>query len=249
MNATAYAALVTNEVRLLSREPAPVIWAVVLPLAAAVITPLVPAVAAPRTFLDGMSFAQVYQPVLVLFTASVLALQVLPTLVTQYREAGVLRRLRTTPVAAWHLLLAIVTLVLGLTVTMTALMVGGAAVAGLPLPTNLPAFALVVLLAALAFLAIGALICALASSSRSAGGIGGFVASVMWFAAGMWVPRAIFPPILVLVSDITPGGAAAGAMLRTMSGVWPSASQIIVLVLWAAVGFVIAARTFRFERS
>lgn len=179
---------------------------------------------------------------------SVLALQVLPTLVTQYREFGVLRRLRTTPIPAWHLLLAIVTLILGVTVIMSILMVGGAALAGLPLPANLPAFALVVLLASLAFLAIGSLVCALAANSRSAGGIGGFIAAVMWFAAGMWVPRAIFPPVLATASDLTPGGAAAGAMLSGMSGAWPSHAQVIVLLAWAAAGFLIAARTFRFEQ-
>lgn len=248
MSAAACSALLANEVRLLSREPSPVVWAVVLPLSAALITPLVPPVAAPRSFLDGLSFAQVYQPVLVLFTASVLALQVLPTLVSQYREFGVLRRLRTTPVPAWHLLLAIVSLVFGLTLTMTILMVGGAAVAGLALPANVPAFALAVGLAAVAFLAIGCLVCALAPDSRSAGGIGGFIAAVMWFAAGMWVPRAIFPPVLAWASDVTPGGAAAGAMLRATSGAWPSPGQVLVLVAWAGAGFLIAAYTFRFER-
>lgn len=42
-----FPALLRNEARLLAREPAPVIWAVLLPFLAAVITPLVPPVAAP----------------------------------------------------------------------------------------------------------------------------------------------------------------------------------------------------------
>lgn len=242
-----FEALLVNEVRLLGREPAPVIWAVVLPFIAAVVTPLVPVVAAPRPYLDGLSFAQAYQPVLVLFTSSVLALQVLPTIVTQYREFGILRRLRTTPVPAWHLLAAIVVLVLGLSVLMTLVLVVAPALAGLPLPANLGAFALSALLAALSFLAIGALLCGVARTSRVGAGVGGFVAACMWFAAGMWVPRAVFPPFLQVVSDLTPGGAAAHGMLRAISGHWPSVTDVLVLLTWAIVGFWVAARTFRYE--
>lgn len=247
MRTSAFPALLGNEVRLLAREPAPVVWAVLLPLAAATLTPLIPAVAAPQAYLNGMSFAQVYQPVLVLFTSSVLALQVLPTIVTQYREFGVLLRLRTTPVPPWHLLAAIVTLVMGLSMLMALLLVGVPAVLGIPLPSNLAAFAVTAVLAALSFLAIGALLCGIARTSRIGAGLGGFVATCMWFAAGMWWPRALFPPVLVIVSDVTPGGAAAGGMLRAMSGQWPDLLQVGVLLLWTLVGFAVAARTFRFE--
>lgn len=242
-----FPALLLNELRLLAREPAPIVWAVLLPFLAAVITPLVPPVAAPRAFLDGMSFAQVYQPVLVLFTSSVLALQVLPTIVTQYREYGVLRRLRTTPVPPWQLLAAVVVLVLCLSLAMSVLLVGMPALLGLPLPTNLAAFALTAVLAALSFLAIGALLCGIARTSRVGAGIGGFVATCMWFMAGMWVPRSLFPPVLTAIADLTPGGAAADGMLRAMAGHWPTASALAVLVCWTAIGLAVAARTFRFE--
>lgn len=242
-----FAALLTNEVRLLGREPAPVIWAVVLPFIAAVVTPLVPPVAAPQAFLGGMSFAQVYQPVLILFTASALALQVLPTVVTQYREFGVLRRLRTTPVPAWLLLAAIVVLVLGVSAAMAILMVAVPTALGLPLPANMAAFALTTALAIISFLAIGALLCGIARTSRIGAGIGGFVAACMWFASGMWVPRAVFPPVLQSISDLTPGGAAAGGMLDAMNGRWPQPFAVVVMLVWALIGFGIAARTFRLE--
>lgn len=244
-----FEALLANEVRLLGREPAPVIWAVVLPFVAAVVTPLVPVAAAPQTYLDGISFAQAYQPVLVLFTSSVLALQVLPTIVTQYREFGVLRRLRTTPVPAWHLLAAVVVLVLGLSVLMMVLLVLAPALAGLPLPANLPAFAVSALLACLSFLAVGSLLCGVARTSRVAVGVGGFVAACMWFAAGMWLPRALFPPLLQSVSDLTPGGAAAHGMLSSIGGDWPSLTDVLVLLAWSVGGFWVAARTFRYEAT
>lgn len=241
-----FSALLRNELRLLAREPAPVVWAVVLPLLAAVITPLVPVVAAPQAYLDSMSFAQVYQPVLLLFTSSVLALQVLPTIVTQYRQFGVLRRLRTTPVAPWTLLAAVVTMVLAISVMMAVLLVGGASAAGLPLPANLPAFTITFLLAMLAFLALGSMVCTLAKNPRVGSGVGGFIAACMWFASGMWVPRPLFPPVMQVIMDATPGGAAAGAMLGASAGSWPTLLQVGVLIGWAVLGFAVAARTFRF---
>ncbi len=240
-----FAALLGNEVRLLAREPAPAIIAVLLPFLAAVITPLVPVVVEPMPYLNGLSNAQVYQPVLILFCASTLALQVMPTVVTQYREFGVLRRLRTTPVPAWQLLAAVVTLVFGLSVMMGTLMVAVPAALGLPLPSNLPAFVLAMVLGALSFLAVGALLCGVARTSRIGAGVGGFVAFCMWFAAGMWVPRSLFPPVLSTVADLTPGGAAAGGMLGAVTGQWPGLGTVVVLVVWTVVGFFVAARTFR----
>lgn len=156
-------------------------------------------------------------------------------------------RLRTTPVPAWQLLAAIVVLVFGVTVVMAFPSVAVPALLGLPLPANLPAFALTAALGGCSFLAIGALLCGVARNSRVGSGIGGFVAFLMWFAAGMWIPRAIFPPALQIASDLTPGGAAASGMLQAMAGEWPQPMGLAVLGGWALVGFMVAARTFRLE--
>ena len=250
MSTTApFGALLSNEVRLLGREPAPVIWAVVLPFIAAVVTALVPALGVRHDYLEGLSFAQVYQPVLVLFTSSTLALQVLPTIVTQYREYGVLRRLRTTPVPPWQLLAAVVTLVLGVSLVMGVLLVAVPALLGVPAPGNVAAFVLMSVLAVVSLLSLGALLCGVARSTRVATGIGGFVAACTWFAAGMWVPKAVLPPMVAAIVDLTPGGAAAEGMLRALSGHWPDPSGIIVLLVWTLAGSVVAARTFRFEAA
>lgn len=250
MRATApFGALLHHEVRLLAREPAPVIWAVALPLIAAVVTALVPALGVRHDYLQGLSFAQVYQPVLVLFTSSTLALQVLPTIVTQYREYGVLRRLRTTPVPPWQLLAAVVSLVLGVSLLMGGLLVAVPAALGVPVPGNVAAFVLMSVLATVSLLSVGALLCGVTPSTRVATGIGGFVAACTWFAAGMWVPKAVLPPGVTAIADLTPGGAAAEGMLRALSGGGPDLSQIAVLLVWTAVGFGVAARTFRFEAA
>ena len=93
---SALRALVASEARLLLREPGFIAWAVVIPVVATVVLAVLPATRRPEAGLGGWSFSQLYLPVLVLFTASLLAVQGLPTVLAQYRADGVLKRLRTT---------------------------------------------------------------------------------------------------------------------------------------------------------
>lgn len=132
---------------------------------------------------------------------------------------------------------------------MSVLLVAVPAVLGVPMPGNVVAFALMSVLAAVSLLSVGALLCGVARSTRVATGIGGFVAACTWFAAGMWIPQAVLPPGVAAIVDLTPGGAAAGGMLRALSGHWPELSGIAVLLMWTAVGFGVAAKTFRFEAT
>ncbi|MDO5501299.1 MAG: hypothetical protein Q4F67_16645, partial [Propionibacteriaceae bacterium] len=71
--------------------------------------------------------------------------------------------------------------------------------------------------------------------------------AVMWFAAGMWFPRAQFPGWLVTLSDALPGGAATRLMTDAMTGApvaWPA---VAVCLAWAVLGALVAVRTFRWE--
>ena len=87
-------ALLKSEARLLARNPGVVIWTVVLPVTASIVLAAIPAIRRPDDSLGGLSFFQVYQPVLVLFAITLLAVQALPDVLTRYREMGVLKRLR-----------------------------------------------------------------------------------------------------------------------------------------------------------
>ena len=240
-------ALLRSEARLLRREPGALVWAVALPLLAAVALANVPATREPSESLGGLSYSQVYLPTLIIFTASLLSLQTLPVLLAKYREDGILKRLRTTPASPTNLLVALFVLMGGVSAVVALLLALIPVVSGVPFRGNGLAFAVVVAATLFSFTALGSLLAALAPNSRFATGLGTIALLVMSFFAGLWIPRSIFPDTLATVADWTPSGAASKALLDSMQGGWPTVQSLFVLVLYAAVFAVVAARTFRWE--
>lgn len=240
-------ALLRSEARLLRREPGAIVWAVVVPVVAAAVLANVPATREPSADLGGWSFSQVYLPTLILFSASLLAVQALPSVLAKYREDGILKRLRTTPASPVNLLVALFALMAGVAALVAVVLALIPVLSGVAFRGNAVAFALVVLLSLLAFTAIGVLFAAVSPNSRFAAGLGTVSVFVLWFFAGMWIPRSVFPGALATVADYTPSGAASQALLDAMGGGWPSTHAVLVLLGWAALCSVVAARAFRWE--
>ncbi len=240
-------ALLRSEARLLRREPASVVWAVVLPLVAATVLANLTATRTPSADLGGWSFSEVYLPTLIIFTASLLSVQALPALLAKYREDGILKRLRTTPASPTNLLVALFVLMGGVSAAVALLMTLIPIVSGTPFRGNGLAFGLVVVLTLVSLTALGLLFAAVSPNSRFATGIGTVAFFVLAFFAGMWIPRSLFPDTLATVADWTPSGAASRALLDSMHGDWPALQSVFVLVLYAALSSLVAARTFRWE--
>ncbi|SDB79769.1 ABC-2 type transport system permease protein [Raineyella antarctica] len=244
---SATTALFRNELRLTLRTPAIVIWTVVIPVVAIIVMCSIPGARQPLEAFGGLSVVEAYQPTLVVFAASMLALQMMPMILGQYRELGFLRRLRTTPAHPGNLLAAVLALIL------VIILVVGLFLSTLPLFFGLGSVGrqtLVVLLlipCAAAFLAVGALLAAVIPNPRVASGVGSATAAVMWFAAGMWVPRAVFPGWLATVADWTPGGAVASLLTSAATGAAIGWQPLVCLVAWTVIGFTVAIRTFRWE--
>ena len=129
--------MLVSEGRLLLRNPGVVLWTAVLPVAAAIVLGSIRAVRKPSKSLGGLSFFQVYQPILVFFAITLLAMQALPDVLTRYREMGVLKRLRTTPVSPALLLFAQLTLILSVAIVCMVLMVLVPPLGGAPLAAQL----------------------------------------------------------------------------------------------------------------
>jgi ABC-2 type transport system permease protein len=244
---TATRALFVNEARLMLRTPAAVIWPVLFPVIGVIVIAAIPAARRPFEPFGGFSVAQVYIPVLLIVTLTSLALTYMPQLVGSYRELGVLKRLRTTPASPGALLTAIVGLMAAVSTGVALTMVLIPAALGVGLPGNTAVFALMTVLSMLSFLALGAMLSAVIPSSRVASGVGSAVAMTMWFAAGLWYPRAQFPDWLLAIADLTPGGAAARGMLDATYGASVGWQPIAVLVGWTLLGVAVAVRTFRWE--
>lgn len=241
------AALLQHEATLLRRSPGALIWTVAAPVAAVVVMLLVPAARRSLEAFGGLSVVEAYQPTLVVFACSMIALQIMPMTLGQHRETGFLRRLRATPTHPAHLLVAVLLLVLLVCLGVGAVLLGLPLLVGVGSPARTALAVLAVVPAALSFLGVGAFLAAVIPSPRVASGVGTALAAVMWFFAGMWFPRAQFPGWLVEVADWTPGGAAATLLTGTARGLDVSLQPVICLLLWGVLGLVVAVRTFRWE--
>jgi ABC-2 type transport system permease protein len=247
INWRAARAMLISEGRLLLRNPGVVIWTAILPIAAAIVLGSIHAVNKPSDSLGGLSFFQVYQPILVFFAITLLAMQALPDVLTRYREMGVLKRLRTTPVSPALLLFAQLTLILGVAIVCMLLMVLVPPLGGAPWPRNFGAFLITYLLGAWAMLGLGMVIASLFHNAKVAAGFGSFLFFVMQFFAGLWIQRPNMPTWLRDISDYTPSGAAVQGLTDSSVGHWPKAMYLIVLAVWGAVTSRLAVRFFTWE--
>jgi ABC-2 type transport system ATP-binding protein len=245
---SAFGRLVGTEWRLAVRNPAGLVWGLGLPLLLLILFASLPGTTKPDKNFDGLSFFQIYLPVLVALSLALLSLVALPLPVTSYRELGVLRRMRTTPVPPSWLLGAQLLLDLVMLSFVAALVViGGGLSSGAHLPRQVPGFLLSFAMATVTMFAIGLWVAAIARTQRAAGAIGGALLYPMLFFAGVWVPQQVMPSGLRDVSQLTGLGAAVDAMQSSIDGRFPPALPFLVMVVWTAAFSWFAVRMFRWE--
>jgi ABC-2 type transport system permease protein len=240
--------LTVTEWRLFLREKSGPAFAVGLPLLLLVIFGNLPFYREHRANLGGLTLLDVYVPILVAFVLAMLALNVLPPVLAGYRERGVLRRLRTTPVGPVRVLAAQLIIMLATAaVSVSALLLTARYAFGVVLPRQFAGFLLTVVLAALALIALGLLVTAAAPGGRAANAIGVATFYPLVFLGGLFLPIPAMPAALQRVAHATPMGAAVTAMQDATAGHWPHWPALITLAAWAAGAAVLAARLFRWE--
>ncbi|MEU4238346.1 ABC transporter permease [Actinoplanes sp. NPDC026619] len=236
------------ELKLFLREKSGPAFGVGLPLILLIVFGNLPFYREHRDDLGGRTLLDVYVPILVVFVLAMLATNVLPPVLAGYREKGVLRRLRTTPVGPVRVLAAqLVITLLTAVVSVTALLLVARFAFGVLLPRQLAGFLLTTLLAALALIAIGLLVSAAAPTGRAASAIGAAVFYPLVFLGGLFLPVQTMPATLRHVSRATPMGAAVTAMQDATNGHWPHWLALLTLLAWAGGAGLLATRLFRWE--
>ncbi|MEU3741123.1 ABC transporter permease [Streptomyces sp. NPDC032198] len=244
----AFAAVLKAELRLFRREPGALFWIMAFPTILLVILGSIPDFREPSDSLGGLRMIDAYVPVTVLLSLIMAGLQAMPPLITGYRERGILRRMSATPVRpaavlgaqmGIHGAAALVSALLSLTV--------GRAVFDVPLPRQAFGYVLALLLAILCGLALGALVSALARTTKAATAIGSAVFFPTMFSAGVWLPVQAMPDTLAHIVEATPLGAASQALGDAAAGDWPGLVHLGVLALWTVALTAGASRWFRWE--
>ncbi|MGI5160627.1 ABC transporter permease [Microbispora sp. CA-102843] len=240
--------LTLTELKLFLREKSGPAFGVGLPLLLLIVFGNLPFYNEHRANLGGLRLLDTYVPILVAFVLAVLALNVLPPVLAGYREKGVLRRLRTTPVGPVRLLAAqLIVMLLTAVVAVSALLLVARFAFGVVLPRQMAGFLLTTLLAAVALMAVGLLVTAAAPGGRAANALGAVVFYPLVFLGGLFLPIPVMPPMLRHISQVTPMGAAVTALQDATNGHWPHWLALVTLLAWAAGAAVAAARLFRWE--
>lgn len=242
------AAILRTEFRLFCREAGALFWILAFPTLLLVVLGFIPEFRQPNEEMGGTRVIDLYVPVAVLLATITAGIQSMPTVLTGYRERGVLRRLRVTPARPASLLVA------QLLLHGAAVLVSGAValtvgrlVYDVPLPQQPFGYAVAFVLATFASLAIGTLISAFSKTTKISSVIGTVVFFPMMFTSGVWLPVQAMPDVVRNIVEWTPLGAASQALDAAAGGSWPAWLDLLVTAVWGVVVVAGAARWFRWE--
>lgn len=245
---TAFGKVVLNEARLTWRRPIALIAGVALPVMLTVLFGELPAFRQSPASFGGITLFDAYVPVLAVFSLALLALLGLPIPLASYRELGLLRRLSTTPVPPSWLLAAQGLVQLCVAVTGLAVILVLSIVAfGAPVPKSPGGLLVSVVLSIAGLFPIGLMIAAMSKTAGAASVIGRLAFFPLIFFAGLWLPRALMPPVLLDISNYSPLGPAVQAIQSSMLTGFPSVQPLLVLAGYAVVFGFLAKRFFRWE--
>lgn len=244
----AWRAVLRTEVRLFRRDPVATIWGFLLPVVVFVVLGCISALSRPSPALGGGTYLAVYQSVLPLLGAAMIALAALPPVIAAYRERGVLRRYAVTPMSPSRVLGAqlVIHFIAALCTGLAILLVGVLAFDTGPGRMTW-GWLLTVVLTIPALLGLGLLVAAVTPTAKVAGAVGTVLFFPLMFGAGLWVPRATMPSLMRAICDWTPLGAANRAMTATLAGHTPPVFALLALVGYAVVLWVLAVRLFRWS--
>ncbi|GAB2615506.1 ABC transporter permease [Pseudactinotalea suaedae] len=242
------AAVFRTETRLFGRELGSLFWIVAFPVVLVCVLGFVPTFRDVDPDLGGLRVIDIYVPIGILLSMIMASIMAMPPVVFGYREAGVLRRLQTTPVRPLTLLGAQVVLHGAAVAASTVLLlVVGRLLFQTPLPQAPGWYALAYLLALLATFGLGAIVTAVAPNARVGTAIGMVVFFPSMFTAGVWFPVQGMGGLLQQIVELTPLGAASQALYQAMAGGVPDLAHLLVMVGWVIITFGVASRTFRWQ--
>jgi ABC-2 type transport system permease protein len=236
------------ETKIFTREP--------MGFVGTLIMPLVVFIALGRAFSLGKPTAAptVDMPFNAAILAAVLiaisAVQSLTAIISIYREGGILKRLRSTPLSPVTIMGAQVVVKLLFTViSLTLLVLAGKRLFPGVMQVNIFSFTLAVVLGTFSILSLGFVLASLVPTARFAQPIGALVLYPMLALSGLFYPVARLPEWLRVIAYMLPTTHAVALMNGIWNGTGWTAQWVNVAALFAlfAVFTAVASRVFRWE--
>jgi ABC-2 type transport system permease protein len=238
------------EIKIFLREPLGAFGAIGVPvLAFVVMGRMLGGRGVPSSATAG-AFVRVGLPVFAALLIAISAVLSLVTIISIYRESGILKRLRATPLRSHTILTAHVLVKLAFTaVTLCALVLAGKRYYPADIDAPLFAFAIALLLSTVSILSIGFLIASIVPTARFAQPIGAIIFYPMVALSGLFFPLAALPPVWQYVARALP----LTYVVSLLQGIWigepwsAHLGDIGVLALVFVVCTALSSKVFRWE--
>jgi len=235
------------EIKIFMREPLGAIGTIVIPVVVFVILGRVAAAPGSRA---SANLVGVALPVLASILIAISAVLSLTTIISIYREGGILKRLRATPLRPQTILTAHVVVKLLLTaVTLVLMMLAGKRYYPVDVDVPVVSFAIALLISACSILSIGFIIASVVPTARFAQPAGAVILYPMIAVSGLFAPLDSMPPALRIVARLNPLTYAVSLLRGMWKGdAWSAhVVDIAALAVVFAVCIAISSRVFRWE--
>src|SRR3954469_10458616 len=236
------------EAKIFTREPMGFVGTLLMPVVLFIVLGRAFGVAKP------LAAPNVDMPFNVAIVAAILiaisAVQSLVAIISIYREGGILKRLRSTPLSPVTIMGALVVVKLAFTIiSLTLLMVAGRRLFPGVMDVNVFSFTLAVLLGTFSILSLGFVLASLVPTARFAQPISAVVMYPMLAISGLFFPVERFPRWLEAIAYVLPTTHA----VALLNGVWNGAGwsahwvNVVALFVLFVVYCAISTRVFRWE--
>lgn len=239
------------EIKIFLREPLGAIGTIAVPVALFLLVGRATnrSVDAPRIS-TGFEFMRTGLPVMVSVFMAISAVISLVTIISIYREGGILKRLRATPLRPHTILTAhVLAKLLFTAATLTLMMLAGRRFYPAGLQAPVISFAAALLLSTLSILTIGFVIASVVRTARFAQPVSALIFYPMIGISGLFVPVEALPAGLQVVARLLP----MTYIVSLLSGIWNGdpwsahLGDIMALAIAGAVFTAVSNRVFRWE--
>ena len=167
------------------------------------------------------------------------------------REAGILKRIRATPLRPpVYMAAALSSTMLTFAAVTVVLFLLGRVVFGTPFPTRVGSIVLMVMLGSLCFAGLGVGIAGLIRSSDGSSAVVNLIVLPMSFLTGAFGPTRHYPGFLRAIGDALPLKYLvniSNAVYLHKHSFWSQGTSIGVLAAWGIAGVIVAGYKFGWE--
>ncbi len=167
------------------------------------------------------------------------------------RTQKLLKRFAATPMRHWHFLLSfILSRLIFLFLEVLVILSFAYFVFGVKVHGSILTVLLIAILGSMSFSGLGLLVAARPRTIEGVSGLMNFVMLPMWLLSGTFFSAARFPEFLqpiVRALPLTALNDAMRAVINDGATLAATSTQIVILLVWGVVSFVVALRIFRWQ--